>query len=70
MGTFIRLSVNMNLETAAALRTIATNKGASFTEMVRRCISVYKYLEDERLRGNKLYLVDENSNERREIILL
>lgn len=55
----IRLSVNLNLETAAALREFADRRGLSFTESIRRVISIASYLENEISEGRKVQVVDE-----------
>jgi hypothetical protein len=59
-----RLNVNINDETAAALRELAARRGATVTEIVRRAVSVYKFVEDEVVDGNKtLKLVDQVGQE-------
>lgn len=56
-----RLSVNINDETAEALRELADRKGTSVTEIVRRAVSVYKFVEDEvGTNGKQLQLVGRN----------
>lgn len=47
MPDFVRLSVNVNKGTAAALQDIAAKRGESVTETVRRATAVLKLLEDE-----------------------
>jgi predicted transcriptional regulator len=53
-----RLSVNINDETAAALDELARKRQTTVTEIVRRAISVYKFIEDETESGKRLQLVD------------
>lgn len=56
-----RLSVNINDETAAALKDLADRRDTSVTEIVRRAVAVYKFVEDEvGQKGKTLQLVDEN----------
>lgn len=55
-----RLSVNINDETAQALKELATRRGTSVTEIVRRAVAVYKFVEDEVGQGKTLQLVDKN----------
>ena len=56
-----RLNVNINDETAEALRDLAERRGSSVTEVVRRAISVLKFMEDEVGGGGKtLQLIDAN----------
>lgn len=54
-----RLNVNINEETAAALRELAARRDTSVTEIVRRSVAVYKFVEDEVGAGGKtLQVVD------------
>lgn len=58
-----RLSVNINDETAAALKELAARRDTSVTEIVRRAVAVYKFVEDEVGQGGKsLQLIDANDN--------
>lgn len=52
-----RLSVNINDETAAALRELADQDGVTVTEVVRRAVSVYKFFVDARAEGETIQLV-------------
>jgi hypothetical protein len=59
-----RLNVNINDETAAALRELAERRQTTVTEIVRRAVSVYKFVEDEVVDGNKvLKLVSRDGQE-------
>lgn len=59
-----RLHINMNDETAAALRALAAKRQTSVTEIVRRAVGVYKFVEDEVVDGDKtLKLVRPNGSE-------
>lgn len=51
-----RLSVNMNPETAAALKAISARAGTSHTESVRRAISILDFLMTERAEGNSIVI--------------
>lgn len=42
-----KLNVNINDETAAALKDLADRRQITVTEVVRRAVSVYKFIEDE-----------------------
>lgn len=66
----VRLNVNLNAETAEALKEIADQRGISFTEAVRRAISVYKFIDDETHEGNRIQTVNPSRNEIREIVLM
>jgi predicted transcriptional regulator len=48
-----RLSVNINDETAEALKSLAARRQTTVTEIVRRAVSVYKFVEDEVVDGDK-----------------
>jgi len=49
-----RLNVNINDETAEALKELAERRQTTVTEIVRRAVSVYKFVEDEVVDGNKV----------------
>jgi predicted transcriptional regulator len=49
-----RLSVNINDDTAATLHQLAADRGVTVTEVVRRAVSVLKFVEDEVAAGSKL----------------
>jgi predicted transcriptional regulator len=53
-----RLSVNINDETAAALNQLAKDRETTVTEIVRRAVSVYKFIEDQIKDGKTLQLAD------------
>ena len=53
-----RLSVNINDETARALKELAERRETSVTDIVRRAVSVYKFVEDEVSEGKTVQLVD------------
>ena len=55
-----RLSVNINDETAVALNHLASQRQTTVTEIVRRAVSVYKFVEDETRKGKTLQLADAN----------
>jgi hypothetical protein len=66
----VRLSVNLNAETAEALREIADHWGISATEAVRRAISVYKFIDEETQEGSRIQTVNWARNEVRELVLM
>lgn len=47
----VRLNVNLNGETADALKELAASRGISYTEVVRQAISIYDYLSREQDKG-------------------
>jgi hypothetical protein len=59
-----KLNVNINDETAAALKDLAERRQITVTEVVRRAVSVYKFVEDEVVDGDaKLKLVKPDGGE-------
>lgn len=64
----MRLNVNLNTETADALKAIVEERGCSYTEAVRRAIAIYKFIEDETEAGNVIFIGD--GRDRRELVLL
>lgn len=55
-----RLNVNINDDTAVALRKLAEEEGTTVTEIVRRAVSVYKFFDDARRGDKTIQLVDKN----------
>ena len=66
----IRLSVNMNTETAAALKQLAARDDVTVTEEVRRAVGVKKFISDEQLKGRIIIVEDRDGGNRRELVLL
>jgi hypothetical protein len=66
----VRLNVNLNPETAEALRVVAEARGISLTEAVRRAVAIYKYIEDEIAADRKVLTEDARGRHRRELVLL
>jgi len=66
----VRLNVNMNAETADALRELAAASSTSVTEIVRRAVSVYKYVASEKSNGRVVLTTDPARNDVKEIVLL
>lgn len=54
-----RLSVNINDECVAALTDLRDRRGETITEVIRRAISVYKFIEDEVAQGKTIQTVDD-----------
>lgn len=70
MSDLVRLSVNLNNETAAALQEMADRNGHSLTETVRRSISIHKYIEDELKAGRTVQVMDRDGGNKVEVELL
>lgn len=61
----LRLSVNLSEQVAAALKELMRRHDVSATEEVRRAISVWKYIDDERQKGNNILVEDSNGRTQR-----
>lgn len=66
----VRLNVNLNAETAAVLKQLTEERGISFTEAVRRAISVYNYIDGEARSGRRIQTTDANHSDVREFVLM
>lgn len=64
----VRLEVNVNQETADALRSIMRKNGISATEAVRRAIAVNYYLSQEYAKGRKIHTMNQDGKKVREVI--
>ncbi len=53
----VRLSVNLNPETADTLKRLQARQGLTITEVVRRAISVYAYVSDAKDNDEQVQLV-------------
>jgi len=54
----VRLSVNLGTGAAAALRELMSRKDITATEAIRRALSVWKFIEDERAQGRSIALLE------------
>lgn len=68
-GRFVRLSVNLSFETAEVFRTLIERKGLSISEGIRRAIAVWKFLEDEKSRGNEIAVIEPDESVRKVVLL-
>lgn len=68
--SFVRLNVNLNQETAEALKEVASREGISLTEAVRRAIALLKFVEGEQERGRKIQTMDKEGKDKRELVLM
>jgi hypothetical protein len=55
-----RLNINVSDETAQLLREMAARGDTSVTEIVRRAVGVYKYIEDGARHGKDIQIVGPN----------
>lgn len=49
-----RLSVNVALDVADAIDQLAKRHGTTITDVIRRAVSTYKYMDDETEAGGKI----------------
>ncbi|MBB5776648.1 ribbon-helix-helix protein, CopG family [Nonomuraea jabiensis] len=68
-SNFVRLSVNLSHETAQTFKALAERKGLSFTEAIRRAITIWKFVEDQLAQGHELAIVESDGNPRRILFL-
>lgn len=66
----VRLNVNLNKETAAALKEIAEKQGISLTEAVRRAIALLKFIDEEQAEGRKIQTMEGDGKNKRELVLM
>ena len=64
-----RLSVNVNQETAAALKRASALRSTTITETVRQAISVFAFLADEVAAGRQWETINVDGRRRRKIVL-
>lgn len=66
----VRLNVNINEDVRDALQDLATRRGATVTEIVRRAVSVYKFVEDEIVDGGSELVIKDADGSYRELKVL
>jgi predicted transcriptional regulator len=49
-----RLSVNVALDVGEAIDELAKRHGTTITDVIRRAVSTYKYIDDETAEGAKI----------------
>lgn len=65
----VRLSVNLHRGTSDVLQQLARNQKLTLTEIIRRAISLYKFVIDEQQEGRKIVSLDADGN-KRELVLM
>jgi hypothetical protein len=65
----VRLSVNLNNETAQTFKALIRHRGLSITEGIRRAIAVWKFVEDETSKGNQLAVIEHDDSIRKVVLL-
>ena len=63
----VKLTVNLSDEVADALKVMAARNSDTITNEIRKAISAWKWLDDERLKGGVLLM--EHDGRTREILL-
>jgi hypothetical protein len=66
----VRLNLNLNRETADALTAFADRRGLTFTDSVRRCIAITKWIQDETDGGRTVYSADSDHKNARALVIL
>jgi hypothetical protein len=66
----VRLNINVSGETADDLRRLAAERGTSVTEIVRRAVAVFAYLEAERAEGRQIQTIDRQGRNVKGLVLL
>lgn len=69
MTQLTRLNVNLNAETADALKAVAESKGITVTEAVRRSVAVYAFLMEEEKQGRHVQTATRKGKKVRELVL-
>jgi len=65
-----RLNVNLNQQTAEALKEIAVENGISLTEAIRRAIALLKFIGDEIRDDRKVQIMDRDGRNKRELVMM
>jgi hypothetical protein len=69
MGTgYTKISVNLSDEVLAALRELSARDNVTMTEVLRRAISTFKFLQDAQRDGKSVLLRDPQTKETERII--
>jgi hypothetical protein len=66
----VRLNVNLNAETANALKQIAEERQISVTEAVRRAVAVYDYIDSESRKGRRIQTSNQDREDIREFVMM
>lgn len=67
---YTRLSVNIALDVADALRSLAKRRGITVTDGVRRAIAIWTLVEDASAKGQQVQIVDPATGNVRELVLV
>lgn len=64
-----KYTVELNAELNRVLDELSKNQDAPKTQLIRKAISVLKYLDDERRKGNRIVITNQDGQPDREIVL-
>ena len=64
----VRLSVNVNQETAAAIRSLMAANHISASETLRRAIAITHYFDEQTAQGRKIHTMNQDGKKVREVI--
>jgi hypothetical protein len=64
----VRLSVNLSAPVAEALKTLSERHQSTYTEEVRRAISMWKYLDEKLSQGDRV-LIETPKGRIRELVI-
>lgn len=67
-GRLVRLSVNLNVESAATVKEYAERKGITVTEAIRRAIGALHFLDETQAAGASVIV--RRGKEQKEVVLL
>lgn len=65
---YVVLRVNINKETAEALKELKGSTGCTITELVRRSVLIYHFIHKQRMKGREILLRSRNGKKIREIL--
>lgn len=66
---FVKLSVNLNAETAEALKSMSSSMEINYTETIRRAIALLNFINDEKENDRIIRTMDQNGKKVREITI-
>lgn len=69
MPKTIRLNVEIDEETKEQLTRMKKEKNITFSEAVRRCVSIASFLQSESDSGNTIQIVNKEKNKVREMTI-
>lgn len=64
----VRLSVNVNQETAEAILSMMAKRDNTASETVRRAIAVNDYFHKEKASGRKIHITNPDGTDTRELV--